>query len=282
MLAADPAGAVNGNQRSVDFILGVTFGTLAHEYQHLVNASRRMLVNTPWNGQLEETWLDEGLSHVAEELMFYSAAGVAPRANLDSLDIFDEGVVQDAFFAYADDNYARLRQWLLSPHTSGPFQPGDSDLATRGAAWAFLRYAADRRGGTESTFWSSLVNTGNRGLANLQAVLGADPLPWFRDFGAAMYADDLAPGATPQAVYTHPSWHFRSVYAALGYDPGASYPLVPRDPANGVAESLVLSNGGAAAYLRMRVANDAFAGLTVRSGGATPPSTVRLAVIRRQ
>jgi hypothetical protein len=209
---------------------------------------------------------------------------VAPRSNLDASGVFDAAQVQDAFFRYADDNYARLRQWLLSPHTNGPFQD-DSDLATRGAIWAFLRYAADRRGGTESTFWYSLVNTGNTGTANLQAVLGTDPLPWFRDFGAAMYADDMA-GGSPQAVYTQPSWNFRSVYASLDYDPGQGcsciYPLVPRNPANGVAESFTLSNGGGAAYLRMRVATSAFAGLTVRSGGATPPSTVRLAIIRRQ
>lgn len=285
MLAADPSGVVNGNVREVGFVVDVTFGTLAHEYQHLINASRRMLVNTPWNGQLEEIWLDEGLSHVAEELMFYDAAGVAPRSNLGAAELAADAAVEAAFFKYAEANYARLRHWLLSPHANGPFQ-NDADLATRGAVWAFLRYAADRHGGTESTFWSSLVNTGSRGLANLQAVLGTDPLPWFRDFGAAAYADDMVAGGSPQAVYTHPSWNFRDIYTNLDYDPGpgcsCSYPLAALDLTNGVAESVTLGNGGAAAYLRTRVANDAFAGITVRSGGAAPPSSVRLAVIRRQ
>ncbi|HEX2079554.1 MAG TPA: Ig-like domain-containing protein [Longimicrobium sp.] len=285
MLAADPSGVVNGNKRDIDFIMDVTFGTLAHEYQHLINASRRMLVNTPWNGQLEEIWLDEGLAHIAEELMFYAGAGVGPRSNLEAAALFDGAQAQTAFFRYAEANYARLRRWLLSPHTNGPFQ-NDGDLATRGAIWAFLRYAADRRGGTESTFWNSLVNTGNTGLANLQAVVGTDPLPWFRDFGAAMYADDMAPGGSPQAIYTQPSWNFRDVYANLDYDPGPDcdciYPLVPGNLTNGVAESVTLSNGGAAAYLRLRVVSSAFAGITVHSGGATPPATVRLAVIRRQ
>ena len=30
---------------------------------------------------------------------------------------------------------------------------------TRGAAWAFLRYAADRHGGAQAAFWFALVNS---------------------------------------------------------------------------------------------------------------------------
>jgi Bacterial Ig-like domain (group 2) len=282
MLAADPAGTVNGNERDADFVEGVTLGTLAHEFQHLVNASRRMYVNTPWNGSFEEVWLNEGLSHVAEELMFYQGAGVAPLANLDMADVFDGGQRQAAFFKYADSNYGRLRQWLLSPDASGPFQD-DDDLATRGASWAFLRYAADRVGASQDAFWSALVNTQERGLANVQVVLATDPLPWYRDFAAAMYADDA--GGTPAAIYTQPSWNFRDLYAGIDYTGdgvGEGYQLAVRDPANGVADSFTLVEGGAAAYLRMGVSPGAFAGVTVLSGGAAPASTVRLAVIRRE
>src|SRR5205085_1524049 len=53
------------------------YGTLAHEYQHLINASRRMYVNTAAT-DFEETWLDEGLAHEAEELLFYRVSGLAP------------------------------------------------------------------------------------------------------------------------------------------------------------------------------------------------------------
>lgn len=55
-----------------------------------------------------------------------------------------------------------------------------------------------------------------------------------------------------------------------------------RDPANGVADTFTLEDGGAAAYLRMGVSGGGFAGLTVLAGSATPPSTVRVAVIRRE
>ncbi|HEU4884597.1 MAG TPA: Ig-like domain-containing protein [Longimicrobium sp.] len=285
MLAADTSGTVNGNKRSADFIEEVTLGTLAHEFQHLINASRRMLVNTPWNGQLEETWLDEGLAHVAEELMFYQGSGTAPGMDLDLADL-SPPAVQDPFFKYAEANYGRLRQWLLAPHGNGPFEAGDDGLATRGSAWAFLRYAADRRGGTQATFWSSLVNTGNTGLENLEAVLGTDPLPWFRDFAGAMYADNAFDPVSPPASFTQPSWNFRAVFSGLDYDPGpacsCNYPLAPRDPGNGVTDSFVLIPGGGTAYLRMGVSAGAFAGVAVQSGGVAPPSTIRLVVIRRK
>jgi hypothetical protein len=283
MLVPDPTGAVNGNVRSAGFVRDVTLGTLAHEYEHLINASRRMWVNASWNGQFEETWLDEGLAHVAEELMFYRVSGLTSGTNANLAAIADGGAVQAAFFKYQESNFGRLRQWLLAPQSSGPFQ-ADDDLATRGSAWAFLRYAADRRVGTEASFWNALVNTSNRGLANLQAVLGTDPLPWFRDFAAAMYADDAA-GLSPEVEFTQPSWNFRSIYGALDYtgDGGADgYPLAARNPSNGVTDSVTLLPGGAAAYLRMGVPSSGFAGVTVRRAGVAPGAHIRLAVIRRK
>jgi hypothetical protein len=83
MLVPDPTGAVNSNVRTVSFVRGSTVGTMAHELQHLINASRRVYENGTWNGLLEEVWLNEGLSHIAEELVFYRASvGLAPRGNI--------------------------------------------------------------------------------------------------------------------------------------------------------------------------------------------------------
>jgi hypothetical protein len=73
MLVPDPTGAVNSNVRTVSFVRGSTVGTMAHELQHLINASRRIYENGTWSGLLEEVWLNEGLSHIAEELVFYRA-----------------------------------------------------------------------------------------------------------------------------------------------------------------------------------------------------------------
>ena len=85
--------------------------------------------------------------------------------------------------------------------------------------------------------------------------------------------------------YTNPSWNFRALYASLAFDPAAgcscAYELAVRDPANGVADTFTLAEGGAA-YVRLGVSPGAFAGVTLRSGGAAPPSTVRVTVIRRE
>lgn len=282
LMAADPAGAVNGNARSVADVQARAPRTMAHELEHLVNASRRLAQGqgTP----LEETWLDEGMAHVAEELLFYRASGLSSRANLDTA-VVNDGVLKGAFFQHAFSNFTHLREWLLAPTAEGAFQPADDDVASRGAAWAFLRYAADRQGGSEAELWSALAGSTLTGMDNLQAVLGADPLPLYRDFTAAIYADDAA-GLTQAPAFTQPSWNFRALYAALDFDPAAGctcvYPLAVRNPANGVADSFTLAEGGGTAYLRMGVSAGAFAGVTVRSGGANPPATIRMTVIRRE
>ena len=68
MLAPDPL-AQFGDQRKKSDVVNNTTGTLAHEYQHLINAGRRLYVN---NAEFFETvWLNEGLSHIAEELLYY-------------------------------------------------------------------------------------------------------------------------------------------------------------------------------------------------------------------
>jgi hypothetical protein len=56
-----------------------------------------------------------------------------------------------AFNTYANPNFGRWRGWLQRPDTSGPVKNVDA-LASRGATWSFLRYAADRLNGSESEF----------------------------------------------------------------------------------------------------------------------------------
>ena len=44
LLAPDPTGAINGNVGATGFVDSVTTSVLAHEFQHLINASRRLYV----------------------------------------------------------------------------------------------------------------------------------------------------------------------------------------------------------------------------------------------
>jgi hypothetical protein len=274
MLVPDPTGAVNSNVRTVSFVRGQTVGTMVHELQHLINASRRLyVVNT---GNLEEVWLNEGLSHIAEELVFYrTSVGLAPGGNIQ-LSTLTTGPNASrrvaAFNTYANQNFGRLKSFLQRPDTAGALKNTDV-LAVRGATWAFLRYSADRLGGTQATTWSSLVNTSQTGTANLQAVLGADPNEWVRDWIAAMYSDDAVTGIAAQ--YTNPSWNFRSVYGGLG-----GFALGTRLLTNGVGLTLSYSRGASTAYVRFGVPTGGFAAVTALSAGTPPTSPYALIVVR--
>lgn len=271
MLAADPGGVVNGNVRSRDYVVSQTLGTVGHEMQHLISASRRLYVVQTVNYD-EEVWLNEGLSHIAEELLLYRATGLQPRANIGLPELQNPAGRWPLFLRYGYQNVARFSEYLRSPESNSPFANND-DLATRGSAWAFLRYAADRRAGNDAQLWYDLVNNDRLGLANLQHHLGADPRAWARDFNVALYTDDAGVGAAPQ--YRIASWNFRSVYPGL---PGQSrYPLATRTLTGTQSVSLRASG---ASYLRTAVGAGGLGAVQVTSGGAAPPASVSVSVVR--
>ena len=261
LLAPDPSGSINGNARSKSYVANSTFGTLAHEFEHLVNASRRLYENGA--DDFEQTWLDEGLAHIAEELSFYQASGLSPRRNIATTTAFFPGAQQrEALDRYQAPNLGRLYEYYEDPDGNSPIQgtpsQPDDDLATRGAAWQFLRYAADQKGGNERDIWFSLANSKTTGIANVTAVFGGDPLVIFQNWGVAIYTDDAVPGVAP--VYTHPSWNFRQILSP--------FPLEVINLASGVTRRIDLAATGNA-YLRAGVAPGARA--EVRTSGVGLP-----------
>ena len=272
MLVPDPTGAVNSNVRTVSSVRGQTVGTMAHELQHLINASRRIYIKGTQNFEV----MREGLAHVSEELMFYlTSVGLSPRGNIIVTQLttgLNASRRVAAFNTYANSNYGRFRSWLQRPDTAGSFKDNDA-LAVRGVTWAFLRYAADRKGGTQATTWFDLVNTDQAGKTNLQTVFGGSPDDWQRDFTAAMYADDAVAGIG--SSLQQPSWDFRSVYGGLG-----GFPLGTRALSNGVQLTLSYSRGGGTAYGRFGIPSGGFAGVTALSGGVAPTSPYALIVVR--
>jgi hypothetical protein len=276
MLVPDPDGVINGNKRRVGFVDSVTIGTLAHEYQHLINAGRRSYVNNAVGE--EDVWLNEGLSHIAEELVFFRASGTAPRQNLGG-ERFGAQPYDGLFIQYGAANFGRLRAFLVNPQDASPYG-GRDDLAARGAAWAFLRYVADRHAAADGDIWMRLVNSTTSGLQNLEAVFGSDVLGMMRDWVVSLYADDYVEGVAP--FFTQPSWNFRTAYPAA---PGSSqtYPLVGavRGMSNDLSHQTTL-RGGSGAFYRFSVAPGREASIRVTSGGIVPPATVRATIVRRR
>lgn len=147
LLVPDPTGSIGpGNHvRITRDVKRITTGVIGHEMQHLINSSRRLYINTsPTISWPETIYMEEGLSHIAEELLFYESTGglAAPRMNLGD-EIIDGGVRQAAFNLYMISNAGRKSRYLKSPNDNAPYRKTDN-LETRGAAWSFLRYLADR------------------------------------------------------------------------------------------------------------------------------------------
>jgi hypothetical protein len=275
MLVPDPTGQVNGNIRSKASVLEGTIGVLGHEFQHLINASRRLFVNNATS--FEEVWLNEGLSHIAEELLFYSASGLAPRQNITFSQLVSSTEMVNAVNAYQIDNFGRLLEYLRSPEGRSPYA-SDDELATRGATWQLLRYAADRSTTAQQTIWFNLANSRNAGITNFTAVFGGNFAALVRDWATAQYMDDVV--AQVPAAFRHPSWHYRSIMPRVANQNNPPpYPLQTRSLVAAGSVSLSL-NGGSAAYLRFGVAAGATGTIIPTSSGAPPPAAVSFTVVR--
>lgn len=268
MLVPDPAGIVNNNIRTREQVARRTIGVLAHEFQHLINASRRLFINNATG--FEVVWLNEGLSHIAEELLFYRASGLGPLQNIDLQRLRSSQRILDAVNAYQVSNLGRLMEHLEDPERNSPYQL-DDDLATRGSAWALLRYAADQKSSAQQPIWFALVNNPEVGLTNFTKVFG-EGVPRVRDWTVSVYADDALPNV-PQ-TFRQPSWNYRSIYPAIA----SGYPLETRQLTGATPIPATLSGGGGVFFRFAVTANPAKVRLT--NQGATVPVTVEAALAR--
>lgn len=284
LLVPDPNGAINNNKRTKDEVTQLNLTTVAHELQHLINASRRLYVNTGAAAN-ETVWLDEGLSHIAEELLYFKTLGVTSRQNLALSDIGGSTAKSELFRAYGSQNISRLYSFLTDPEENSPYAPNDS-LATRGAIWYFLRFAAARQGAAnEASVLRALVNSTTTGTTNLQNVLsGGQFADYLRDWSISLIADDysatLAAALDPR--YANPAWNFRNIFPGLRFGGGAAlgvYPIATRSLPSGTPQRIQLA-GGTSSYLRFSVAAGKPALLSLTSNGTVPPATLRYGLVR--
>ena len=126
--------------------------TLAHEYEHLISYSHRIF---EYGFEFEqETWLEEGMAHMAEDLNGMNGNNVA-RAN-----------------KYLDDPGAVSLEYDAAP------------LNQRGGIYLFLRYLGDRFG--DSIYWQ-LVQSKCVGRPCIEAITGENFYDTLGDFLAALY-----------------------------------------------------------------------------------------------
>jgi hypothetical protein len=157
MLAADPDGDyVDHPQYTVTFtratVAEVNLQTIAHEYQHLISASNRLLIYGA--GAVQELWLEEGMSHMAEDLN-----------NMD------------------DSNIGRAGVFLSDPGNTSIEHP-EAPIAQRGGIFLFLRYLGDRFG---ESIYADILQSTCLGRECIETITGEDFYTTFGDFMATLY-----------------------------------------------------------------------------------------------
>lgn len=110
---------------------------LPHELQHAINFNQKVFVA---GGSSEESWLNEGLSHLAEDLV-----------------------------GYGQENPSRIEVFMANPSYYGPISPGSPGLAERGAAYLFLRFLYEQAADGRAFIWN-LLHSNMTGPENLQAA----------------------------------------------------------------------------------------------------------------
>lgn len=149
-LAPDPDGTY-GAIISRDFYLSEMIpSVLPHELQHAISFNQHVFVG---GGSAEESWLNEGISHLVEELV-----------------------------GYGNSNPGRYSLFLSSPSIVSLVTDGSPGLAQRGAAYLFLRYLYERADDGEA-FVRALVQGDSIGVENVEeAFNGSEDFDEFEEF----------------------------------------------------------------------------------------------------
>ncbi|MFQ6046291.1 MAG: IPT/TIG domain-containing protein [Gemmatimonadales bacterium] len=192
-LTPDPSGSVGCAHTAarIEHLVPVTF---IHELQHMISYNQHVLIR---GGEREELWLNEALSHLAEELGALHFLSFGDSAEFSR---FAEG---DLFDAY---------RYLVNPGEQFVlFEDGTGTLAERGAVWLFVRWLVDQHGGEITR---RLTETGLRGAANVAAAAGEPFARLLAEWILANYVSDL-PGFTAPVRLRHLTWDLRLVFSKL-------------------------------------------------------------------
>ncbi|HEU5040842.1 MAG TPA: hypothetical protein VFT84_08490 [Gemmatimonadales bacterium] len=230
---------------SKEFAFGFLPPVFIHEFQHMISFNQHVLQAGSLN--TEDTWLNEGLSHYAEEL----GGRLVPDADCQPL--FDNCESQ-----FISGNLDNAFEYLVDPEASFLVEPQDSqgELAERGANWLFVRWLVDHFATEQpvgNDFTRRLVQTGNRGSANVEAETGEAFADLVATWQLANYTEDLANFTPLDDRLQYTSWALRDVYQA-NFEAGVydkPYPLTPPVTSDGAVGRSGVLRGGSGVHLRV-------------------------------
>ncbi len=300
LLAPDPTGTFSDTV-SVSFAKENARSVSSHEFQHLLSAENRIIKSNGTFNDLNDVWLDEGLSHIAEEIVGLAAGGHSVRQNLTFSQVTGGAPAPidpatqtqtDVFNTFLLDDFGRLARYFLNPsgtQTVALKDPGGiPSLQMRGFAWVFLRWLGDHYGpsgngavpgSNEQALFQRLNSGGPSHQGGIDDVLGAvsdvagKQVTWaelLSNFSIMPDVDDVV--ALQSSVQDLPTWNLRNVFQGLHDNAGTGqntefqkvYPLTVTS-SGFVADSFPFDvNGSAEAYF------------TFGSTGAAPAFVLRL------
>jgi hypothetical protein len=154
--------------------------TLIHEFQHMISWNQHVLVR---GGSSEETWLNEALSHFAEEL---------GGREIDNSQCPNFSSCRSQ---YVSSDIVNAYDYLETPESDFLVYPISSQgtLPERGASWYFLRWVVDHFAQDTiigNDFTTRIVETPNTGAANLVAATGESFSRMVVEWQLANYLDD--------------------------------------------------------------------------------------------
>ena len=259
LLSPDPTARF-GNIRTTSSVRQGTRGTIAHEFQHMINAGNRF--QNPQVSAFEATWLDEALAHFAEDAVGRVQRGFGDLQALTFSDLLPCNTPcsqANDFNAFFFQNLARLTYWMDKPDTYSPMSIlADTSLAVRGAAWAIVRYAADNySAGLPRAFTQALVAGPDTGFRNFNAATKVPLDTVVKGWLVSMYADHL--GVTGlDAKYQYRSYNFRNVMPPVARSvlsqSVATYPLRVQSIGSGSDNISAKNLSGTGSFFRLTVA----------------------------
>jgi len=258
LLSPDPTGRF-GNVRSTSSVRQGTRGTIAHEFQHMINAGNRY--QNPQVSSFEATWLDEALAHFAEDAVGRVQRGFTDLQTLTFNDVLpcnSPCSQANDFNAFFFQNLARLTYWMVKPDQFSPMSKmADTSLATRGAAWAIVRFAADNySNGLPRAFTRALAAGPDTGVRNFTTAAKAPVDSLVEGWLVSMYADHLGIAGL-DAKYQYRSYNFRSVMPPVARSvlnqSSAQYPLVVQSVGSGSDNISSMNRSGTGTYFRLLV-----------------------------
>ena len=204
VLSPDPDG-IFGTKIAKSFAMSnLLTAVVPHEVQHLLSYYYHVQVN---GGSSETSWLNEGMSHLLEDVV-----------------------------GYGQENPSRIALFLASLADSPLIPSSSPDLSERGGLYLFLRFLYEQAGSDGNAFLRALVQTSTVGVDNIVNAFGAgrsefDTFPEFlQRWGVAIAATDT--GVTTDVKYLYgartlnsTTGHWHGVCLICDPDDGRNTPL---------------------------------------------------------